>query len=195
MRKSLFLLLSLLLGLLSLSGAKPSTHDPYTIFLKAAWKTSLHWRPDMPLDEFEKFAWATWDGVEGREFVAEYLVGIAMQEANADHLNNIHGMGYIGGTWPTIITCFKRDGMTRPPEGWRAWAEKNPYLVHKRLSRHFNEFVEKYGEDEAIMRWHRGPGWNKPGKTSDEAKDYLEKINARMGYYYDRKLEVLETAE
>lgn len=147
----------------------------------------------MPVEEFEKFAWATWDGVDGFEFVAEHVVGLTMQECNATPLFNIHGMGYVGGTWTCIIKCFERDGMKRPPEGWRVWAKKNPYLVHKRLARHFKEFVDKYGEEEAIRVWHRGR--NRSAKSEEEAQDYLEKINGHMGYYYDRKAEVYDSLD
>ena len=118
---------------------------------------------------------------------------MSVAECGMKTIDNDHGFGYSGGTWPTIIKCFQRDGMDRPLEGWRTWARKHPYTVNQRLAKHFKRFIDASDESDAIKTWHRGRWWKTNRQSAEDADKYLDDVDVILAYYYGVKVEVLAT--
>lgn len=213
MRK--FLSLLSLLAVLPFIMGPIEPPDPYTIFLKSAWKTARHWRPNMPVDEFEKLAWSSWEGC-AKEYLVERYFSICIRECGLDPVDNVDYFGYSGGRWYVIIVCLQRDGMKRPVHGWRTWIRENPFYVNKILAKQFARLSEKAflsddDEETAVRTWLVGPIWRKYPEVTENVRDlkarqlrgdrlnprekteiYLYEVQYILSYYYDRKSEVYE---
>jgi len=185
--KKFILLLTLPILLPSLCFAPPKPLDRYSVFLNTGFRYAKLWRPDIPVKEFNRYAWSVWDGCQGLENVAERYLAISIQENGMNCIDNEWGYGYSGARWWTIIKTLKNQGIKKPKVGWKKWIRTHRFVVNFYMANHFLSFVQDATLERATMTWHVGGDWQFDKVQCKRAWNYLRNVNNILKYYQTEK--------